>query len=72
MARQWTPIPGYEGVYWITPQGEVKNASGQIRTPIGTYKGGWLDLRNNGQRERVPVQELLTRTYGGSYEQDET
>lgn len=63
MNSKWTPIPGYGGVYWINQEGQVKNAKGHILAPIGDNPQ--VELRNNGQRERVFVKQLLIRTFGG-------
>ena len=65
MDSQWTPIPGYGGVYWINPDGEVRNARGHILSTIGDPKRPQVDLRSNGQRERVSIKQLLLITFGG-------
>lgn len=62
----WFPIPGYEGVYWITKSGKVRNAKGHVLTPVGDETIGYrVELRNNGQRNRVFVSDLLAKTFGG-------
>lgn len=51
-------IPGYTN-YYINLFGVVANKHGHVLTPTMTKKGPVVDLRNNGQRERVLVSELL-------------
>ena len=57
------PIPGYEGKYWITPEGEVTNAEEHELKPIMTKSGKQVELRKNGQRELVPVSILIEITW---------
>ncbi len=56
------PIPGYEGIYWIDDAGNVINKSNHYMKPIKTNKGTVVELRKDGQREKVLVNELLSRT----------
>lgn len=63
---EWLPIPGYEGVYWMTRAGDIRNARGHILTAIEDEALGLrVDLRNNGQRSRVFVEDLIVKTFGG-------
>lgn len=55
------PIPGYEGVYYITPNGEVVNKHNVVLKPFPTKRGAAVELRHKGQRERVLISELLQR-----------
>lgn len=55
------PIPGYEGVYYITPGGEVVNRHNTVLKPFPTKRGAAVELRHKGQRERVLISELLQR-----------
>lgn len=54
-------IPGYNNNYYINLFGVVANRRGHILTPTITKRGPTVDLRNNGQRERVLVSELLEK-----------
>lgn len=60
-------IPGYES-YQLTPDGQVYNKSGRLLKPIKTKKGLCVELRGNGQREVIIIDELLNQLYGGTYE----
>lgn len=61
---EWTPIPGYAGIYWISPEGVIKNAKGLWMKPIVTQDGTFIELRKNGLRERYTIAHLIERTYG--------
>lgn len=54
-------IPGYDKNYYINTFGIVANKRGHVLTPTMTKKGPAVDLRNNGQRERILVSELLEK-----------
>ena len=53
------PIPGYEGVYYIHPSGKVVNKHNRVLKTFNTKDGEAVELRNQGQRERVLIKELL-------------
>lgn len=55
------PIPGYEGVYSITPEGLVVNKYNNVLKAFPTRQGEAVELRNQGQRERVLISDLLER-----------
>lgn len=59
------PIPGYEGIYWIDDAGNVINKSNHYMKPIKTDKGTVVELRKDGQREKLLVAELLTKSLEG-------
>lgn len=64
--EEWTVMKGYEGVYWITKKGEIRNARHKKLQPFFNPEGVKLiELRNNGQREIVPVDYLVYSTFGG-------
>lgn len=60
-AGAFRAIPGYNYNYYINLFGVVANKRGHVLTPTITKKGPAVDLRNNGQRERVLVSELLEK-----------
>lgn len=55
------PIPGYDGVYQISPDGQVFNKLGLRLKTYPSSKGRVVELRHQGQRERVLISELLER-----------
>lgn len=65
----WTPIPGYDGVYFINQKGLVCNLDGHIIKPAPSKAGLRVELRRNGQREKILVLDLLSQigynTLGG-------
>lgn len=65
----WTPIPGYDGVYFINKKGLVCNLDGHIIKPAPSKAGLRVELRKNGQREKILVLDLLSQigynTLGG-------
>lgn len=62
MENNLIPIPGYEGLYWIDTAGNVVNRSNHYMKPIQTSQGAMVELRKNGQRERLYIKELLEET----------
>lgn len=54
------PIPSYEGLYWIDFEGHVKNREDHLMKPIQTSKGLMVELRKNGQREKLFIDDLIT------------
>lgn len=59
MENSLIPIPGYEGLYWIDSAGNVVNRSNHYLKPIQTNQGIMVELRKDGQRERLYIKELL-------------
>lgn len=59
MDNKLSPIPGYEDLYWIDSAGNVLNRSNHYMKPIKTDKGDMVELRKNGQRERLYIKDLL-------------
>ena len=57
----WTPIPGYDGVYFINQKGLVCNLDGHIIKPAPSKAGLRVELRRNGQREKILVLDLLKK-----------
>lgn len=55
----WTPIPGYDGVYFINRKGLVCNLDCHIIKPAPSKAGLRVELRKNGQREKILVLDLL-------------
>lgn len=55
------PIPGYDGAYQISPDGQVFNKLGLRLKTYPSSKGTVVELRHQGQRERVLISELLER-----------
>jgi hypothetical protein len=55
------PIPGYGGAYSITPEGVVVNQHNKVLKTFSTRQGEAIELRYQGQRERVLIADLLKR-----------
>ena len=55
------PIPGYEGAYYIAPSGVVVNKNNTVLKTFPTKRGEAVELRSNGQREKVLISELLKK-----------
>lgn len=69
----WTPIPEYDGVYFINRKGVVCNLDGHIIKPAPSKAGLRVELRRNGQREKILVLDLLSQigynTLGGGIDE---
>lgn len=65
----WSPIPGYNGAYFINREGLVCNLDGHYIKPIPSKAGMRVELRRNGQREKILILDLLIavgyNTHGG-------
>lgn len=57
----WSSIPGYDGVYLINQKGLVCNLDGHIIKPAPSKAGPKVELRRNGQREKILVLDLLKK-----------
>lgn len=57
--QDWYPIPNYEGLYWINQKGQVRNKEGHILLQEMSKFGYKVELRKNGQREKLLVSDLL-------------
>lgn len=60
---EWFPLPRYEGVYWVSPSGEVCNRKGKILKPRPSSDGVFVEVRNNGQRELIDPKKVLEETH---------
>lgn len=60
----WRMVKGYEGKYWLSPDGEVKNSRGLILKPIDLgHDMKVVELYGNGLRTRKLITELLAENY---------
>lgn len=67
MPDKWNPVPGYTGVYWISRDGDVRNAQGKYIAQVkGTNGENYVQLRHNGRRERLMVRALTAMVFGGN------
>lgn len=57
-------IPGYNGKYLVTLEGEVYNAIGHRIKPMESRKGLMVELRKDGQRELLLVDDIVKQTWG--------
>jgi len=70
MREYWKPLKGYEGVYWISGTGRIRNAKRKILQPIGSSQN-FVELHKNGQRETKLIYTLVIENFGGTYEKAE-
>lgn len=57
----WHPIPGYGTRYFINSKGLVCNTYGHVIKQIPSKFGPMVEMRINGQRDRILVLDLLER-----------
>lgn len=55
------PVPGYEDAYRISPEGVVVNKYNNVLKAFPTKRGYAVELRHQGQREKVLISELLRK-----------
>lgn len=60
----WKPVAGYEGIYWISSWGRVKNRHGRILRNI-IHKNGYLfvSLYKNGKGKHFFVHRLVAEAF---------
>lgn len=64
MSVVWRPIPNYEGFYWVSNMGQVKNANGKMLSRIDCG-GGILKvkLQARGQRDEIYLSTLMVQVF---------
>lgn len=55
----WEPIPGYDNRYFISQRGVVCNLDGHMLKATPSKAGPQVELRKDGQRDRVLILDLL-------------
>lgn len=64
-SKTWHSVPGYEGFYWITTQGDICNSQGHLLKHIKSAQGDKVELRKLGQREKLLVSDLVAQAWIG-------
>ena len=61
--EKWKEIKDYEGLYWISDQGQVKNRHGRILIP--EIRNGYysVDLCKDGKRKKHRVHRLAAEAF---------
>jgi hypothetical protein len=60
----WKEIPGYEGLYWLSNHGRVKNRHGRFIAPdIGSYKR--INLSKMGICKRFSIHVIVCLVFNG-------
>lgn len=64
MCEIWKEIKGYEGIYWVSNKGVVKNKHGRILKTFITH-GGYkcIGLHLNGKRKKKRVHRLVAKAF---------
>lgn len=58
---KWSDVPGYEGLYKVSDQGEVKSLrSGCV---VSVIRGQYVNLSKGGRMEKVKVCYLVARAF---------
>lgn len=63
MKEIWKDIKGYEGLYWVSDMGHVKNRHGRTLKPEirrGYYS---VDLCKNGKRKKCHIHRLVAKAF---------
>lgn len=64
MSEIWKNIPGYEGIYWVSSHGRVKNKNGFMRlTKVKGYYS--VKLSNDGYRHLFKIHRLVMQAFVG-------
>ena len=58
---KWSDVPGYEGLYKVSDQGEVKSLrSGCV---VAVIRGQYVNLSKGGRMEKVKVAYVVARAF---------
>lgn len=58
---KWSDVPGYEGLYKVSDQGEVKSLrSGCV---VSVIRGQYVNLSREGKMEKVKVAYVVARAF---------
>lgn len=64
MKEMWKEIKGYEGLYWVSDQGHVKNKYGHILKPEYSNKGyACVQLRKGDKTKKHRIHRLVAVTF---------
>ena len=60
----WKPVVGYEGLYEVSENGEVRNVKTQkVLSPRNSTSYSMLALFNNGKRKDLKVHRLVAKSF---------
>lgn len=66
--NEWTDIPGYEGLYQITPDGRIRNYAGKVlklSVPRNSREYPAINLCKDCVKRRYSVHRLVALTFIG-------
>lgn len=67
----WRPIMGYEGYYWVSNMGRVKNSYGKVLSKVDCGNGIFkVKLQAKGQREEKYISTLMAETFPEYFKED--
>ncbi len=58
---KWQDVPGYEGLYKVSDQGEVKSL--RSGCAVAVIRGQYVNLSKGGRMEKVKVAYLVAREF---------
>lgn len=58
---KWRDVPGYEGLYKVSDQGEVKSV--RSRCLVAVLRGQYVNLSKGGRMEKVKLSYLVARAF---------
>ena len=65
----WKPVTGYEGIYWVSPQGKIKNKLGKILNTFLINSGyECISLYLNGKKSNLLVHRIVAREFCDGYD----
>lgn len=68
MDETWKPVVGYEGLYWVSDQGRVKNKHGRVlKLKFHKWAGGYYEvaLSKNRHRRQKFVHSIVAEAFIG-------
>ena len=71
MSEIWRPIPNYEGYYWLSNMGQVRNSQNKILARVDCGNGLFkVKLQAKGQREERYISSLMAEVYPEYFKED--
>ena len=61
--ESWKEVNGYEGLYWVSTQGHVKNRHGRVLIPEIRNSYYSVDFFKDGKRRKYRIHRLVAQAF---------
>lgn len=63
MVEQWKPIQNYDGKYWVSNLGNIKNSTGLMKPAKSSNGYMHITLSKNGERRTMSVHRIVAEAF---------